>query len=569
MKKKIFFGIIVGLWLVPSMVFADACTSKSCPDPSATCDYSEGVNNSCHYECTETSTLNIPGPILGSDGRGIPAGTGFDFPFTVSTNYECELIMHPEPIPPEPKVPPKPNPSNYYHTECDTCCSSCPDPCDDWYYAEGDQSCWEDNPDYEPCEDDDECGNPNTGAGASCNGEKVPPRCNQSNLFIEPPSAKPLIGTGIEIKPTQVDNCECGSYSCNCRQIFEAARYNADVAAYEAAVEAHKQWEEEKARIEAEIAHCESLSDYAGSMTTTNPSQVSMTIEEKQPGKVLGHTYTFGELEYTGAFTIKAPWIKRYTGEIIYATSTIDFYESAYYYRGKNYYYTDVMTQPGCFDIDVHAINIGQNCSVNLDTSCYYKVRNKYYCVTEDCESEGTGKGIQYIFRPIDLNDVFPNDRGPRWNWSCSATNTWDKYYPIAPVYLTEKIEEKGYNIYGTSDSEYDASNDLDYEITLTPTVMRKVRQYNRSQGSYLNYDDYCYRDDKGKTVCSSNFLHGEIQKYGDNVLNKSGLIGCNNQKDSTTCDTYFNIDSCYTYFRSNGWSEEDCRKIVHEVYID
>jgi len=548
-KKKIFFGIILGIWLVPSVVFADACTNKSCPDPSASCDYSEGVNNSCHYECTETSTLEIPGPILGSDGRGIPAGTGFDFPFTVDTVYECELIMHPEPIPPEPVIPPKPSPSDskYWHTECETCCDSCPEP-------EPSTPSKPSKPDN--CDPDEGC-NPNTGA---CSFE-IEDFWNLKPSFIP---------SGISSsKPSIIDYCECGEHSCNCVDIFEEASYNSDLSAYEAAVEAHKQWEEEKARIEAEIAHCESLSDYAGSMTTTNPSQVSMTIEEKQPGKVLGHTYTFGELEYTGAFTIKAPWIKRYTGEIIYATSTIDFYESAYYYRGKNYYYTDVMTQPGCFDIDVHAINIGQNCSVNLDTSCYYKVRNKYYCVTEDCESEGTGKGIQYIFRPIDLNDVFPNDRGPRWNWSCSATNTWDKYYPIAPVYLTEKIEEKGYNIYGTSDSEYDASNDLDYEITLTPTVMRKVRQYNRSQGSYLNYDDYCYRDDKGKTVCSSNFLHGEIQKYGDNVLNKSGLIGCNNQKDSTTCDTYFNIDSCYTYFRSNGWSEEDCRKIVHEVYID
>ena len=560
MKRKLIFGTILGFLIVPNVVLADACppSGTECPDPSASCSYTEEVNNSCHYECKETSRLEIPGPVLGSDGKGILAGTGFDFPFTVDTEYQCTLVMHPEPIPLEPKIPPKPNPGDYWYTECETCCDDCP-PVHDNPSTGGPEGC--SDPTYadanpEECEDD-EGGNPNTGA---CSFEI-------EDFWNTKPTILPSLIMGN--KPTVMDYCECGEHSCNCRQVFDQDRYDADLGAYEAAVEAHKKWEEEKARIEAEIAHCESLSDYSGSMITTDPNKVSMTIEEKQPGKVLGHTYTFGELEYTGAFTIKAPYIKIGTGEIVYATTVLDFYESAYYYRGDKYYYTDIMTQPGCFDIDVSAINIGQNCTVNLNTSCYYKVRNKYYCVTEDCEDEGTGKGIQYIFRPIDLTDVFPNDRDPRWNWSCSATNTWDKYYPVVPVYLTEKIEEKGYSIYNTSNEERDNSNELDYEITLTPTVMRKVRQYNRGQGSYLNYDDYCYRDDKGRNVCSSNFLHNELEKYGDNVLNKTGLIGCNNQKDSTTCDTYFNIDSCYTYFRNNGWSEEDCKKIVHEIYID
>lgn len=369
-------------------------------------------------------------------------------------------------------------------------------------------------------------------------------------------------------KVSQMSYCECGSYSCNCRSVYDSSAYESAHQAWEERVKKLEEWKANKARIDAEIAKCKELDKnnrtYSGTAITKDPNQVSLTIEEIQNGVNIGHTFKYGELEYfdekftygeleyeNGAFRIKAPYIKKGTGEVVYNINSLDFYERAYYHKGGNYYYTDLMTQNGCYGIKISASSIGRSCKVNLEADCAYKLQNKFFCTEDECK-DGSG-GVQYVFRSIDLNDVFPNDREPRWNWSCGATFLEDDDYPVTPVHLTEEIEEKGYKIYGTSDSEYDSSNDLDYEITLTPDVMRKVRQYNRSRGSYLSYDDYCYYNDKGQSVCSSNFLHEELAKYGDNVLNKAGLIGCNNQLDVRTCDTSKNIDSCQIYLEEHG----------------
>lgn len=164
-------------------------------------------------------------------------------------------------------------------------------------------------------------------------------------------------------------------------------------------------------------------------------------------------------------------------------------------------------------------------------------------------------KYTQYIFRPISLTQVFPASeekpygRDPRWNWSCSATNTRNANYPINPVYLTQNvIQDKGYTIY----DDANANRDLDYEIVLTRETMQKVRSYNAKKSSYMDYDVSCSKSN-GMTVCTSKFLDG----LGSSVIKKRGLVGCNNQASATTCDTSAvtnHVFSCITYFGNHNY---------------
>ena len=126
----------------------------------------------------------------------------------------------------------------------------------------------------------------------------------------------------------------------------------------------------------------------------------------------------------------------------------------------------DVSLNRDCYNIEVSVTGVGtSNKSYGTSNSCYYGVYNNYVyteddCVGSDCSQAG---GKKYIFRPIELTDVFP-DREPRWNWTNDATlslNGRDKYlgYNVNPEKTTEHIEDEGHSILN------DAEQELDYEI--------------------------------------------------------------------------------------------------------
>ena len=91
------------------------------------------------------------------------------------------------------------------------------------------------------------------------------------------------------------------------------------------------------------------------------------------------------------------------------------------------------------------------------------------------------------------------------------------------------------------SDAVYDEDKEnkyLDYHIKLTKDTIAKIRNYNKST-TYNNSDD-------GSPV---NRVNGEgiwgvtvyrsklLDNLGKTVVTKRGLIGCNNQTSSTTCN--------------------------------
>lgn len=183
----------------------------------------------------------------------------------------------------------------------------------------------------------------------------------------------------------------------------------------------------------------------------------------------------------------------------------------------------------------------------------------------------GEGNGIRYIFRPIRLDDMFPNNRNPRFNWTGTidrANNTSsgaallaeNSLYgtPIDPQTLIETIQAKNESIYNVT---VDAS-EVDYDFVLTKENIRNIRKYNKNirdyngdgDKNYLDYNMSCYTNSRGQEVCSSKFLDNINGNIGtdssDNFITYStggygiderkAIIGCNNAR-AGQCDIISN----------------------------
>jgi len=274
-------------------------------------------------------------------------------------------------------------------------------------------------------------------------------------------------------------------------------------------------------------------------------------------------------------------YIDKITGQVYYDKRNLPK-SIENYYDGGNNFYTSVYTPstnrllewPLLLTNKDHTYNsknvnwnireqiskIGLWGQWNLNINCFYGLVNKYYCEDDDsCPEDSIEGGIQYIYRTIDLADVFPNDRNPRWNWSCGATSTSDtSYYPITPVSLTEKIEKVNTDIY----KEENEDIYLDYHIYLNTETMRYIRDYNDEMESYGNNENYCTKDGN-RTVCKSGLLDLLEERSGVILKRNESLIGCNNQIGNQ-CDYSRDVSDCITYFNKNNYDIVDCKEIEY-----
>lgn len=235
------------------------------------------------------------------------------------------------------------------------------------------------------------------------------------------------------------------------------------------------------------------------------------------------------------------------------------------FYKGGLKYYTNLNS--GNYNVDlsktkvtlkhegdnilVNGKNLGYNNELSISIDCYYGVYNDTVCTKQEecpspspspCVGENCGSvdstGIQFIFRPIELTDVFPNNRNARWNWTSDAIPSTEIYnylnYKVSPVTLTEKIQNDGLDIYSDA-------GEVDYEFNLTPQNIQNIRAYNKEvsdinkDGSrnYLDYDmtcgtkngrDYCY------SKLMSNVKRNYITYVGNfNVTSRENIAICNN----------------------------------------
>ena len=276
-----------------------------------------------------------------------------------------------------------------------------------------------------------------------------------------------------------------------------------------------------------------------------------------------------------------------------------DFNDSNFYFStGERKYYTSVNSRntnvafengkavlsPSTYNIEVKAENVGWT-GFSATNQCYYGVYNGFYSFKNGKADDGGSKvpppggppgggppggppgggtpncdnecnplteicdcGIQYIFRPIVLGDVFPNGRAPRYNWSSAAVGKGNSLYSsyggkVDPVAYTENIQTKQETIYNES------SGEIDYEFILTPKSIAAIKAYNKTvedfnkdgARNYLDYDMSCYTRN-GRDVCTSRFLdRTDVLTYGSGytVDQRKSIAGCNNATgNGTACDT-------------------------------
>ena len=275
-----------------------------------------------------------------------------------------------------------------------------------------------------------------------------------------------------------------------------------------------------------------------------------------------------------------------------------------YYGKGERKYYTSVWSSNKNIKIDceknivksieksdvnikVNNINAGEG-DFSSNINCSYGVYNKFFkeegvdecdcpeppcsdpdpdpsCLNPPCSDPDDG--IQYIYRPIDLEDMFPNNRNPRWNWTGSLDKVNNNAtgasqfasdsslnYNVDPTALIAEVESKGESIYDVGVD----SSEVDYEIVLTTENIRNIRNYNKNvkdyngdgDKNYLDYNMSCYKNAKGQEVCTSKFLDNINGNSGSETnanfvtyssartrdMRKS-IAGCNNAINGSACD--------------------------------
>lgn len=185
---------------------------------------------------------------------------------------------------------------------------------------------------------------------------------------------------------------------------------------------------------------------------------------------------------------------------------------------------------------------------------CFYGIINNYCPPTEEnppgCTPTDKDGGLQYMFRPIDLdnNNMFP-ERAPRWNWTGTIStdkNTGftsvtgaaknDYYYKVDPQKLINSIQKKGSSIYSSSNADIGKDNnpELDYEIVLSKNNIRTIKNdinYNKwitcKDGNCVKdkFDMDCTKSGN-RIICTSKFLRNS--KYLQ-LVKKPSQDGCNN----------------------------------------
>ena len=163
----------------------------------------------------------------------------------------------------------------------------------------------------------------------------------------------------------------------------------------------------------------------------------------------------------------------------------------------------------------------------NFDFECFYALQNEEVCTGDDCDSDSdtTISTEDYVFRIVDLNNLFPESeestekneskleitgRQPGYNWTLDADNVGNQTtalsltakntsYPVNPIELIQDIQSKGNSIYS---DEY-----LDYRITLDSDALKYLRNYNKQ---------YKYTDYQGSTAVKNG-----VTAYRSSVITK------------------------------------------------
>jgi len=134
---------------------------------------------------------------------------------------------------------------------------------------------------------------------------------------------------------------------------------------------------------------------------------------------------------------------------------------------------------------------------------CTYRILNEIVCPPDSgCKYIG----VSAIYRTVDLNDPFP-DRSPTGNWT--------------------SITESNYilNNRGVHSTQLYTRRDPMYKITLTPSLISSIKQYNETH----DMSDYNLECNTAGNECKSNFIRKTYSSYFSGCgISGKGSSRCN-----------------------------------------
>ena len=172
---------------------------------------------------------------------------------------------------------------------------------------------------------------------------------------------------------------------------------------------------------------------------------------------------------------------------------------------------TCVQQKLGVSDI-ITALNKGTKTVSELDDAIY-ECSDTYNVST---------KRDNLVFRTIDLNNPFPGDSVKTTAYS---NNSQTSRYPGSNWDSAITVKEDILEARGAKGDELYKKSPL-YTITITPSQMKKIREYNKKQDNPLS--DFKLTCAEGTDYCYSDFLHGKAK---DCEGNKCLTINTDTQK--------------------------------------
>lgn len=157
---------------------------------------------------------------------------------------------------------------------------------------------------------------------------------------------------------------------------------------------------------------------------------------------------------------------------------------------------------------------IGENSMENA-LKKYAGNRAKIQSVLAKCKPVSCLSDVnKAIFRIIDLNDPFPANT--KIKYTGFSNNNKDSRKPganwnskdVVSKYILNARDSKGYALY---------SKEPLYRITLTPDIIKKIREYN-SKNNYNNFNLKCMNNKKD-AACMSEFLHNSNKSISKQII--------------------------------------------------
>lgn len=302
-------------------------------------------------------------------------------------------------------------------------------------------------------------------------------------------------------KAENPDDCDCSNAGPVCTEVNETEiRKNIEEG-----------YKDRLANIDNEIDNLKTCENSARSYTSTSTSRTISTA----------HSYmTIGQ--YTqDAFSIKA--VDKSSGMPLTTRTNNSVAETS------EFYVPNTVASGSVGTLNATTTVTYGGTSHQFSSTCPFNVSNEIHCPPGGC---GDGSSLNLIYRSISLVNPFPNVNDINSN-NRETKGFWND--ATADIFIKNNREVSNYEVYNLTPM---------YTITLTPSTIKEIRDYNAGKGNYSgnkhDYSDFNLDCTDG-LYCKSEFLRETFNNIIDS--SKSCAIGddwyaCDSQKLANTRDS-------------------------------